>query len=150
MGADFERWGYTAEQINEADWWQTLELGDVTAHLVPSRHYSGRGLTRNKVFWGGYVLESPARRFYFSGDTGYGPHFAQMRKKFGSFVLVETGSVVCGDTTAGCRGPFSSRRLFVRVNVRFTLKVPLPQTDSHRHRYIQHERHQHQRVEGFY
>lgn len=38
------------------------------------------------------MLESPARRFYFSGDTGYGPHFAQLRKKFASFELVALDS----------------------------------------------------------
>lgn len=89
VGADFARWGYPAERILEADWNDTLSPhGDVRIHVLPARHYSGRLLTRNKTLWVGYALETPERRLFFSGDSGYGPHFREIGEKFGGFDLV--------------------------------------------------------------
>lgn len=89
VGAHFQRWGYAREKVHEADWYETIALGDDLAiHLVPARHYSGRGLTRNKTLWTGFVLESGKLRVLLSGDTGYGPHFKEIGKRFGNFDLV--------------------------------------------------------------
>ncbi len=88
VGAHLERWGYAHENVHEADWYEKLELPpDLAIHLVPARHYSGRWLTRNKSLWGGFVLESSTRRILFSGDTGYGPHFKDLARRFGGFDL---------------------------------------------------------------
>lgn len=88
IGAHFEYWGYAREKIHEADWFEKLELdGGLVIHAVPARHYSGRWLTRNKTLWAGFVLESDQRRLLFSGDTGYGPHFEELARKFGGFDL---------------------------------------------------------------
>lgn len=89
VGADFVRWGYPGERVLEADWNDTLSPdGDVHIHVLPARHYSGRLLTRNKTLWVGYALETPERRLFFSGDSGYGPHFREIGEKFGGFDLV--------------------------------------------------------------
>lgn len=89
IGAHLEGWGYTPTQIHEADWYDKLVVSEqLTIHLVPARHYSGRLLTRNKTLWGGFVLESGNRRLLFSGDTGYGPHFKELAQHFGGFELV--------------------------------------------------------------
>lgn len=37
----------------------------------------------DKTLWCGYVIESEERLVYFAGDMGFGPHFAQIREKFG-------------------------------------------------------------------
>lgn len=88
VGAHLEHWGYAHEKVREADWYDKLELGNSFAiHLVPARHYSGRWLTRNKTLWAGFVLESEKRRVLFSGDTGYGPHFKELARRFGGFDL---------------------------------------------------------------
>ena len=88
VGAHLERWGYAHENVHEADWYEKLEFPpDLAIHLVPARHYSGRWLTRNKSLWGGFVLESSTRRILFSGDTGYGPHFKDLARRFGGFDL---------------------------------------------------------------
>lgn len=88
VGAHLERWGYPQEKVQEADWYEKLALdAATTVHLVPARHYSGRSLTRNKTLWTGFVLESARRRILFSGDTGYGPHFKELARRFGSFDL---------------------------------------------------------------
>jgi L-ascorbate metabolism protein UlaG (beta-lactamase superfamily) len=89
VGAYFEQWGYAKERIREADWFTKLELAsDLTIHVLPARHYSGRLLTRNRTLWAGYALESPNQRIFFSGDTGYGPHLAEIGRRFDRFDLV--------------------------------------------------------------
>ena len=83
VGEHFEYWGYPAEKLIELDWWESADLADgfrVTA--TPARHFSGRGLQENKTFWASYAFKSPKRNVWIGGDTGYGPHFAKIGKKF--------------------------------------------------------------------
>ena len=87
VGAHFEHWGWPKEKLTEADWNAALQYDGLTMHVVPARHYSGRLFTRNKTLWAGFVLESPKRRFFLSGDTGYGPHIADIAQTFGRFDL---------------------------------------------------------------
>ena len=86
VGTYFEHWGYGAEKIHEADWYEIVNLEDgLTIHLLPARHYSGRLLRQNRTLWAGFTLESAAHRLFFSGDSGYGPHFGEIGRKFGGF-----------------------------------------------------------------
>ena len=89
IGAYLKGWGYGSIQITEGDWYDRFTLADtLTVHLVPARHYSGRSLERRQTLWGGFVLESPNYRVLISGDTGYGPHFKEIAKRYGNFDLV--------------------------------------------------------------
>lgn len=89
VGEFFDRWGYPNERIHEADWNDTLDLGEgLRIHVLPARHYSGRMLTRNKTLWVAFALETPRRKLFFSGDSGYGPHFREIGERFGGFDLV--------------------------------------------------------------
>ena len=89
VAAHFEHWGYPQEKLHEADWNSALRFENGFAiHVTPARHYSGRGLTKNKALWAGFVLETPQRRIFLSGDTGYGPHFADIARAFDGFDLV--------------------------------------------------------------
>lgn len=89
VGAYFEHWGYPANRLMEADWNTTLPLEKgLTIHLTPARHYSGRLFKANKTLWTGYVLETPERRIFLSGDTGYGLHIKEIADTFGTFDLV--------------------------------------------------------------
>jgi L-ascorbate metabolism protein UlaG (beta-lactamase superfamily) len=89
VGAYFEDWGYEPEKIHEADWYDQVELeGGFTVHVLPARHYSGRLLRQNKTLWAGFALESSKQRLFFSGDSGYGSHFAEIGRRFGDFDLV--------------------------------------------------------------
>jgi L-ascorbate metabolism protein UlaG (beta-lactamase superfamily) len=70
---------------HELDWGESVSLPACTIHCVPALHFSSRGIfDRNATLWCGYVIESPDRLIYFAGDSGFGPHFARIREKFGS------------------------------------------------------------------
>lgn len=89
VGEFFDRWGYPADRIHEADWNDVLELvPGLRIHVLSARHYSGRMLTRNKTLWVAFALETPQRQLFFSGDSGYGPHFREIGERFGGFDLV--------------------------------------------------------------
>jgi L-ascorbate metabolism protein UlaG (beta-lactamase superfamily) len=71
--------------VHELDWGESLALPGFTIHSVPALHFAGRGLfDRNATLWCGYMIESQGQLVYFAGDTAFGPHFAQIRNKFGS------------------------------------------------------------------
>lgn len=89
VGAHLEYWGYEASILHESDWGDTAQLpGGFTLHTTPTRHFSGRGLKRNTSLWASYVLESPSKKIYIGGDSGMGPHFADIGKEHGPFDLV--------------------------------------------------------------
>ena len=86
VGAHLEAWGYNMQTVQEADWYATLRpLPQLQIHTTPARHFSGRGLTRNKSLWVGFALVSQERRVFFSGDSGYAPHFAEVGQRYGPF-----------------------------------------------------------------
>jgi L-ascorbate metabolism protein UlaG (beta-lactamase superfamily) len=81
--------------VHELDWGESFSLAECTIHCVPALHFSSRGiLDRNRTLWCGYVIESQERLVYFAGDTAFGPHFAQIREKFGtpSLALLPIGA----------------------------------------------------------
>jgi L-ascorbate metabolism protein UlaG (beta-lactamase superfamily) len=73
------------------DWHQRIALGkDVAVTLIPTRHWSARGLTdRNKALWASFVVETPAGRIYHVADSGWGDghHFRAARDGYGPFRL---------------------------------------------------------------
>ena len=88
VGAHLERWGLAPDLVREADWYTEISLEDgLSVHVLPARHFSGRFLTGNKTLWAGFALITPARKIFFSGDSGYGPHFADIGERFGGFDL---------------------------------------------------------------
>ena len=88
-GAHLEHWGYPAEKIREADWHASMSIAPgLQVHVLPAQHYSGRFMKRNQSLWVSFALQTAQRQLYFSGDTGYGPHFDAIAKRFASFDLV--------------------------------------------------------------
>ena len=88
VGEDFEYWGYDKKSIIEMDWNEHTQLDSgFIANVLPARHFSGRGLTRNKTLWVSFVLQTPTMKIFIGGDGGYDKHFAEIGKKFGSIDL---------------------------------------------------------------
>ena len=73
------------------DWGDRVDLGAGCAvTLEPARHWSARGLfDRNKALWCAFVIETPAGRIFYVGDSGYGDgrHFRQVRDRHGPIRL---------------------------------------------------------------
>lgn len=88
VGEHFARWGFPEEMIVEADWDDVVRLeGGIAVHVLPARHFSGRLIDRNRTLWVSFALETPERRVYYSGDSGYGSHFLEIGERFGGFDL---------------------------------------------------------------
>jgi L-ascorbate metabolism protein UlaG (beta-lactamase superfamily) len=93
VGQHFEYWGFAPEQIIEMCWDESISDGqDFTIHCLPARHFSGRGIFRNKSLWGSFLIDASNFKIYVGGDSGYDTHYAEIGKKFGPIDLVILGS----------------------------------------------------------
>lgn len=93
-GSHLERWGYSDNIITEMDWNEEASpLPGFIISSIPARHFSGRGFIRNKTLWLSFVLQSPTKKIFIGGDSGYDKHFAKTGSKFGPFdlAIVENG-----------------------------------------------------------
>ncbi|OOG77110.1 MBL fold metallo-hydrolase [Algoriphagus sp. A40] len=88
IGAHFLHWGFSPDQILERDWNESLDFDlDFKVHVLPARHFSGRGLSRNKALWVSFLLETAKMKIYLGGDSGYDSHFKRIGEKFGPIDL---------------------------------------------------------------
>jgi L-ascorbate metabolism protein UlaG (beta-lactamase superfamily) len=79
------RWlrGRGRQEVHELDWWQQIELEGLSVTLVPSCHWSRRGVfDTNRALWGGYVVEADGVRVYHAGDSAYFEGFAEIGRRF--------------------------------------------------------------------
>jgi len=93
-GEHLERWGYDPAVITERDWYEGVDLGSGFGITVtPGRHFSGRGLSRNRALWVSFVLRTPTLKVFVGGDSGYDQHFKKIGAQFGPFdlALLECG-----------------------------------------------------------
>ncbi len=84
----FEFWGWDQTKLIEKNWYEshTIKNGfEVT--LTPARHFSGRGFKRNISLWTSFALQTPSRKLFLGGDSGYSPHFKEVGERFGPFDL---------------------------------------------------------------
>lgn len=88
VGSHLQRWGYSASQITELDWWDKTSIDDsLSITAAPARHFSGRGLKRAQTFWSSFILKTPQYNLYLGGDSGYDTHFKEIGEKYGPFDL---------------------------------------------------------------
>ncbi|OOF55863.1 MBL fold metallo-hydrolase [Rodentibacter genomosp. 2] len=93
--AHLVRWGVAADMITELDWQEQTRVEGIAITFVPARHFSGREMNgQNQTLWGGYVVKSPDLSLYFSADSGYGKHYAEIIAKYApfDFVMIENGA----------------------------------------------------------
>lgn len=59
--------------ITEADWQQAVPASDeLTVHVLPARHFSGRGLKRNQTLWASFLFVTRQQRFITAATAGMG------------------------------------------------------------------------------
>ena len=97
VGAHLEGWGVPAARIIEMDWWERAEVPNtgLTITAAPSQHFSGRGISgRNGTLWSSFSVQGPRHSFFFSGDTGLTPEYAEIRERLGPFdlIMLEVGA----------------------------------------------------------
>jgi len=94
VGAHFERWGYAEDQLLEEEWGTLLYLkNNMTITFTTARHFSGRKFNRNNTLWTSYVLETPGKKIFLGGDSGYDFHFKMIGETYGPFdyAILENG-----------------------------------------------------------
>ncbi|MFE5613671.1 MBL fold metallo-hydrolase [Streptomyces sp. NPDC056463] len=94
VGAHLEKWDVPPGRIVELDWDGHTTLGGIRLTATEARHYSGRGLARDKTLWASWVLTSDNRRVFYSGDSGYFPGYAAIGAAHGPFdvTLMQIGA----------------------------------------------------------
>ncbi|SDR02523.1 L-ascorbate metabolism protein UlaG, beta-lactamase superfamily [Chryseobacterium soldanellicola] len=94
VGAHLEKWGYEEHQIIEEEWGGEAVLkNNIKIIYTPARHFSGRKFKRNGTLWTSYVLETPTKKMFLGGDSGYDTHFKMIGEKYGPFdyAIIENG-----------------------------------------------------------
>jgi L-ascorbate metabolism protein UlaG (beta-lactamase superfamily) len=94
VGSHLEEWGVDINKIRELNWWDEIIFDEIQFVCAPARHFSGRGIfNRNTTMWASWVIKSNTFAIYFSGDSGYGPHFKEIGEKYGpfDFAMLECG-----------------------------------------------------------
>lgn len=81
VGENFEHWGYAKEQIIELDCNEDFTDGFIF-HCLPTRHFSGRSLKKNTTQRASWLIETPLRKVFYSGDGGYGVRFKRLGQQF--------------------------------------------------------------------
>lgn len=94
VGSHLREWGIKNQFITELDWWESSQLSATEFICTPAQHFSGRTKPHeNKTLWASWVFKTNKHKIYFSGDSGYGPHFKKIGDKYGPFdlTLLENG-----------------------------------------------------------
>ena len=87
-GEHLEYWNYDPKKIIELDWGENFDLGNgFKVYAETARHFSGRTFKRNQAIWASFVFETPKRKIYIGGDSGFDDHFEKIGNKYGGFDL---------------------------------------------------------------
>jgi L-ascorbate metabolism protein UlaG (beta-lactamase superfamily) len=88
IGAALRGWGIDADRITELGWGDSFKQGGLTITALEAVHFSSRSFSdRYKTLWAAYAIKSDKINIFWSGDTGYGSHFAKFKEEYGPFDL---------------------------------------------------------------
>ncbi|NSL66989.1 MBL fold metallo-hydrolase [Bacillus toyonensis] len=88
------KWGVSPSKISEHKWWDEITFDTIKLVCAPARHFSGRSMTdRDRSLWCSWLILGQETKVFFSGDSGYAPHFKEIGDKYGPFdlTLMECG-----------------------------------------------------------
>ncbi|WP_346989038.1 MBL fold metallo-hydrolase [Bacillus sp. SW7] len=88
------KWGVSPSKISEHNWWDEIAFDNIKLVCTPARHFSRRGMTdRDCSLWCSWLILGQETKVFFSGDSGYAPHFKEIGDKYGPFdlTLMECG-----------------------------------------------------------
>ncbi|WP_284239305.1 MBL fold metallo-hydrolase [Paenibacillus glycanilyticus] len=125
VAAHLVRWGVSPDRIEEFDWWEEIVWESITLACTPARHFSGRGLAdRNNTLWCSWIIHGQEARIFFSGDSGYGPHFKEIGNKYGPFdlTLMECGQY---DTRWAAIHMLPEETVQAHLDVKGSLMIPI-------------------------
>jgi len=94
VGTHLKAWGIANNQITELDWWQNINFKGINLVCTPAQHFSGRKFDNGQsTLWSSWVIQSKEDNIFFSGDSGYTPHFKNIGNNYGpfSFAMIECG-----------------------------------------------------------
>ena len=94
VGVHLKAWDVSPEKIVELDWWQEAKHEDLVFRCTPAQHFSGRKFSnRQSTLWSSWIISSITENIFFSGDSGYGPHFKEIGERYGpfDFAMMECG-----------------------------------------------------------
>jgi len=85
-------WGIAPSKVHPMAPWEETVIAGIRIALTPAQHSGGRGLGKSTLC-SGIFLSDGAHTLYYTGDSGYGAHFAQIGESFGpvDLLLVESG-----------------------------------------------------------
>ncbi len=93
VDAHLLRWGIDPDKMEILDWDEMATYANLDFYCTPAQHFSGRGLKSCNTLWCSWVIHSPSAKLFFSGDSGYSPHFKAIGHQHGPFdlALIECG-----------------------------------------------------------
>lgn len=77
-----------SEHVLAADWGEEINILGFKLHFLAVQHWSARSLLdRYQTLWGSWGIETPAFKFWFSGDLGFSQDIQDIRDRMGEIDL---------------------------------------------------------------
>lgn len=125
VGRYLIKWGVSPSKISEHNWWDEITFDNIKLVCAPARHFSGRSMTdRDCSLWCSWLILGQETKVFFSGDSGYAPHFKEIGENYGPFdlTLMECGQY---DTRWSAIHMLPEETVQAHIDVKGELLVPI-------------------------
>ncbi|MBK5362151.1 MBL fold metallo-hydrolase [Bacillus sp. TH50] len=119
------KWGVSPNKISEHNWWDEITFDNIKLVCAPARHFSGRSMTdKDRSLWCSWLILGQETKVFFSGDSGYAPHFKEIGENYGPFdlTLMECGQY---DTRWSAIHMLPEETVQAHIDVKGELLVPI-------------------------